>query len=68
MVFIGIFPKVLKIFLMFFVLLVIILAFPFFFFLPDTICILEYRHLKLLFHHGSFCIFHGFGGVNCQLF
>lgn len=65
MVFIGIFPKVLKICLMFFVLLVIILEFIF---LPDPICGLEYRYLKLLFHHGSFCIFHGFGGVSCQLF
>lgn len=66
MVFFGIFPKVLKIFLMFFVLLVIILEFLFF--LPDPVCILEYRHLKLLFHYSSFCILHGFVAVNRQLF
>lgn len=66
MVFIGIFPKVLKIFLKCFALLVLIVALLHF--LPDPVCILEYRNLKLPFHHGSLCILHRFVGVNCQLF
>lgn len=66
MVFNGIFPKVLKIFLMCFLLLVLISAFPYF--LPDPVCILEYRNLKLPFHRSSLCILHLFVGVICQLF
>lgn len=64
--FIGIFPKFLKIFLMCFFLRVIIVEFPYF--LPDPVCIFEYSNLKLPFHHGSLHIFHHFVGVSCQLF